>query len=163
MTRHPTIPVPATMILAFVFIAGCASPVRVADSTSEGTLVEQAILWEAKLDETWTPVELSKLLEDPELFDKEGNFYRAKAPLAVFGHPAVYVGMLGIEMIPGPNVTLRGSPKEIAGNITAQYGLTFSREDDAYVCNYKENVQVVVLPHPDKRDQTIVIGAYTGP
>ena len=69
---------------------------------------------------------------------------------------------IGVELIPGPNAVLNGTPEDIAKSIADEYGLTFEEAEGLYGCDYKKDIQVIVTPHPDLEGQSIVIGAYTG-
>ena len=150
------------MTVFFSLSAACATPHGTI--ATEGTAaVEAAILWEARLDETWKPVEMAQLVENRERFEPEGNFYRVKGKLVVFGHPALYVGMVGVDMFAGPNAVLQGRPNDIARYITKTHGIQFTKASGGFVCNYKKNVNLIIAKHPSLPRASIIIGAYTGP
>jgi hypothetical protein len=115
------------------------------------------------MDDRWVPVEMRSVVGNADLFEKEGNFYKVKGDLVVFGHRATYVGMRGVELYAGPNAVLTGSPRSVAAYLTEKHGVKFASHGGALVSDYKQHIQVLVFPHPSIRGSTIVIGAYTGP
>jgi len=127
--------------------------------------IETAILWTAERDaSTWSPVAMSKYVNDGALFEKQGNFYKPKQKLVIFGYEALYVGMIGVENVTGPNATLKGTPKQIAATLTKEYGLKFNTSEDEWVCDYNEKLKVklVIIAHPSIKNTSILIGAYLG-
>lgn len=128
-------------------------------------IIESTILWDAKLQSDWTPFEMSKLLSDTTKFEKKGNFYKVKSDLKVFGHKAIYLGMLGIDLIPGPNATLEGAPESIYEYVKKHYKLKFksAKDKSAYQAKIREYLVLSIEKHPTMENATIVIGAYLGP
>lgn len=126
-------------------------------------VIEQTVLWKVELDDRWVPVEMNTLVNDPALFTQSGNFYKAKTKISVFGHELIYAGMLGVEFCPGPNVTLRGRPKRVKAAIEKAHGLKFEAVEGGYVLDLKKDIKLIVMRHPEKWNQTIVIGGYFGP
>jgi len=111
---------------------------------------------------TWEPIELSKMLNDTNRFSQVGNFYKVRDGTTAFGHQVLFVGLLGIDLIPGPNVTLQGTPDEIADFINQHHGIKLLKSGDEYRCDLKKDIVLFVGPHPSKKNQTMVIGAYLG-
>lgn len=146
-----------------VLLTGCATTQDWGIQSPDGQAVEDAILWETSLDETWTPIAMAKVVGDSDRFEKEGNFYKVKNDLVVFGHRATYVGMLGVHLTPGPNAVLEGTPKSIASYISRRHGIKFKSVKDIYVCDYKEHIRIIIEKHPGINGSSIIIGAYTGP
>lgn len=131
---------------------------------SPTSIIESTILWKSEIDEiTWEPLKLKALLSDNKSFTKEGNFFKIESEILVFGHKATYVGMLGIDLIPGPNVVIKASPAEVVKNIELNHKLKFKNIDGEYVADLKENTKLVVAPHPNQENTSMVIGAYLGP
>lgn len=126
-------------------------------------IIESTILWEAQIDEvTWEPLKLNELLKDTKLFSKVGNFYKVNYDLNVFGHKALYVGTRGVELIVGPNVTLAGKTDSISESISKNYNIEFKNHGEIYVAELKDLIELVITPHPNMKDTSLVIGAYTG-
>ncbi|MFH1022157.1 MAG: hypothetical protein V1809_02075 [Planctomycetota bacterium] len=158
---------------AIVFcLAGCqATPQTASQSTPhttrpspEAQLIESTILWNAKVDAvTWEPIELKKMLADKKRFTPAGNFYRSNDNITAFGHKVLYIGTLGIDLVSGPNVTLEGNPRSIAAFIAKEHNISFSENDGEYTADIKKNIKMVVSPHPNLKNTSIVIGAYLGP
>ncbi|MCP4214493.1 MAG: hypothetical protein GY765_07540 [bacterium] len=128
-------------------------------------IVESTILWQAKLKPDWTPVKMSELVSDTSRFEKKGSFYKVKTNLKVFGHKAIYLGMVGYNLFPGPNVTLEGSPENIAKYIEENYNLKFksSKDKTAYEAEVKKYIKLFIQKHPKIKNQSVIIGAYLGP
>ncbi|MCP4215340.1 MAG: hypothetical protein GY765_11830 [bacterium] len=149
------------IIIALVFnFPSCRSATE--DSTK---IVESTILWQAKLNPDWSPVKMSELVSDTSRFEKKGSFYKVKTNLKVFGHKAIYLGMLGYSLFPGPNATLEGSPENIAKYIKENYHLKFeaSKDKTAYQAEIKKDFKLIIQKHPKMKNQSIIIGAYLGP
>jgi len=151
-------------LLLFVLLFGCANPKIsiVPDENSE--IIESTILWNAKLESDWTPVELTKLVSNVKQFEKQGAFYNAKSDFSAFGHKVVYLGIKGINEIAGPNASLIGTPSSIARYISDRYGVIFVSNEDKtiYESEYKKNIKLIIEVHPTLAGNTMVIGAYTG-
>lgn len=97
-------------------------------------------------------------------FVKEGEFFHKPAkPVSAFGCEVVYVGIYGVELLPGPNITAKGKPARIAAAIKKGYGITLKEEGGAWGTELGEHLTLVVYPHPSQSDLTIVHCAYGGP
>ena len=141
--------------LCLAFLVGCAS-------MPDSKAVESAILWETKLDPTWTPLAMAKAVKNAKLYEPKGNFYKVNGDLLVFGHRASYVGMLGVDLFAGPNAVLKGTPESIVQYITKHHGTKFKDQGEMFVCDYKKDIKILVGKHPNIEGASIVIGAYTG-
>ena len=159
----------AIPFLICLSIIGCATPNR--DNASERLrsshetqIIESTILWDALIDEvTWEPIELKELLKETETFTRNGYFYTVNRKLQVFGHQALYIGIHGIDLLPGPNVTVAGNPRAVADYIEKKYSLSFKRNRGEYSVDLREHIKLLILPHPERRNTSMVIGAYFGP
>jgi hypothetical protein len=126
-------------------------------------LIENAVLWKAPHDGTTpAPTALAKLVEEPGLFTQEGNFYKPNQELRAFGHKVVYVGLLGIDLYPGPNVTVEGRAEEVRKAIEQAYSIKLKKVEGGFDAELQKNVHLLITPHPNNRKQTMVIGAYLG-
>lgn len=152
--------------VAFLFLLGLPGCGPNSENTvpfADSPIIEATILWSAQLDPvTWEPLELKKLLRNRKRFGQEGNFYKVKDGTKAFGHEVLYIGMLGIDLIPGPNVTLKGTPDEIAQYITQHNGIKLLKVGDEFRADLKKDIVLLVGPHPSRKDASIVIGAYLG-
>lgn len=151
------------LVIGLALFVGCVTTGERLTSSSASKAVEDAILWEAQLDETWTPVAMAKIVTDSKQFEEQGNFYKVKGDLIVFGHRATYVGMLGVGMFAGPNAVLAGSPEDIAVYISEHHNATFQSGNGNYLCDYKEHIKIIIEKHPSIKGSSLIIGAYTGP
>jgi hypothetical protein len=150
-------------LVCLVVVMGCATTGQWLPSTPDGRAVESAILWEGKFDERWVPLDMARIVRDAGRFEPQGNFYKVKGDLVVFGHPATYVGMLGVDLFAGPNAVLSGRPEDIAAYITQHHAAKFRKHGGSLVSDYKKDIKIIVEKYPDIRGSSIVIGAYTGP
>ncbi|MGI9316306.1 MAG: hypothetical protein ACR2QW_03140, partial [bacterium] len=118
----------------------------------------------AELDEvTWVPIELDSVLSNTNRYTKKGNFYKVEETIHVFEHVAIYIGMLGVEMVPGPNAVLEGEPSSVSASITNKHQISFVKNGNGYISELEKHVKLIVAPHPKINNATIVIGGYFGP
>jgi hypothetical protein len=154
-------------IIDFIILLACLANFSIAQewqkSNTDGKAIESAILWEAELDSSWTPVAMAKVVNNKDMFEPQGNFYKVKQDLIVFGHKATYVGMLGVDLFPGPNAVLIGSPENIAAYITKYHGAKFTKHGSTFSSEYKKYIRIMIEDHPHIKGSSIIIGAYLGP
>ncbi len=156
----------ATLFLAlktFLFLSASLSAQELPKYNFDSKAIESAILWEAELDSAWTPVKMAKVVSNKAMFEPQGNFYKVKQNLTVFGHKATYVGMLGVDLFPGPNAVLIGSPESIAAYITKHHGVKFIKHGVTFTSEYKKYIRIMIEDHPTIKGSSIIIGAYLGP
>ena len=150
-------------IIFLMFLADISVAQESPKSDFNGKIIESAILWEAELDSAWTPIKMAKVVNNKDMFEPQGNFYKVKQDLFVFGHKATYVGMLGVDLFPGPNAVLIGSPESIAAYITQYRGVKFIKHGAAFSSEYKKHIRIMIEDHPTIKGSSIIIGAYLGP
>ncbi len=127
------------------------------------TVIEHAVLWKApSVGTTPAPTALAKLVEEPGLFTQEGNFYKPNEEIRAFGHKVAYVGLLGIELYPGPNVTLEGRVEAVRAAIEKAYSIKLKKVEGGFDAELQKDVHLLITQHPTNRKQTMVIGAYLG-
>ncbi|MCG8688920.1 MAG: hypothetical protein MI892_28885 [Desulfobacterales bacterium] len=151
--------------LSAILIISCQS-FKSEDSMNMSKIVESTILWKTEIDGiTWEPIELSTLVEGFEFFEKakSSNFYKVKKPFLVFGHEAVYIGLLGVGFIPGPNALVKGSPQSISNYISTSYGLNLTNNNGEFSTSLSRYIKLVVASDPKNKNRSIIIGAYLGP
>ena len=155
---------PKTFHLLLLFgLTGCREAPNQSLKTDDSNVIESTILWKAEIDPvTGEPLLLKKKLRDQGLFKQEGNFYKAKVPINAFGHEVLYIGTVGLDLIPGPNVMLKGAPEDIAKHITEHNGIELIKNGDEYHSELKKDIILYVSAHPSKEGATLVIGAYVG-
>lgn len=151
-----------TLIFALIALVGCGTIEINPELNEKSNVVESAIFWDSELDARWVPIKLERLLSNRAEFQKEGDFYRTKFDLLVFGHKALFVGMHGIEHLIGPNVTVEGRSSDVAKYISEKYQITFDNHKTLYKHDYKEDIAIVVGPHPDNEMWSMIIGVYSG-
>jgi hypothetical protein len=150
--------------LLFVFgLTGCREVTNQSLQAVDSDVIESTILWKAEIDPvTWEPLLLKKMLRDQGRFQQEGNFYKAIKPINAFGHEVLYVGMVGLDLIPGPNVMLKGAPEDIAKYITEHHGIKLIKKNAEYQAELKKDIVLCIGAHPSMEGATLVIGAYFG-
>ena len=154
----------ALFAVSFLALTGCRALLPPPSPAEESRIIESTILWEAKLDPvTWEPYAMTKLLRNFRRFKRMGNFYEAKDGTMAFGHEVIYLGLLGIELVPGPNATLKGKSSEVADYIGKHHNIKFSENDGEYQAELRKHIVLCVAPHPSLEDTSMVIGAYLGP
>lgn len=128
---------------------------------TDSKIVEETILWQTSYDSTFTPIEMAKLLSDTSRFKKEGNFYKVNSTLKVFGFESIYLGMIGINYMLGPNATLKGTPKEISEKIAKSYNYIFevSPDKSSYKVDLINEISLIITKHPTLKNATMVIGS----
>lgn len=148
------------LLLALLF-----SVVSSVEAQTETDLIEATVLWRVELAPDWTPVELAELLTDESRFEAEGNFYKLLVPISAFGGVVSYVGLLGVDMLPGPNVVVEAAPAQIADYLAEKYELEFESDADnsAFQADLQKDVKLLIGSHPSIEGSSIVIGAYLGP
>jgi len=150
-------------MLLLLGLVGCHSPQKQSSTADDSQIIESTILWRATIDAvTWEPLELKSMLSDSSRFRQEGNFYKVKDSTKAFGHEALYIGMVGIDLIPGPNVMLKGDPDNVAQYITRHNGIKLIKKGEEYQAELKQDIMLCVAPHPSRKGATLVIGAYLG-
>ena len=148
--------------LSFAYIIALCPPVLAQEA---GAIIEEAILWEAEMNPDMSPAALSRIVQDTALFEESGNFFRAVSPITAFGGNLSYVGLLGVEMLPGPNAVIESAPEEIASYLENKYELSFESEAgvSAFQAELDEDIMLVIFEHPSLAGSSVIIGAYLGP
>jgi len=106
---------------------------------------------------------MASFVNKRSLFRAEGNFFKPKRLIMVFGHELVYTGMIGYDLLAGPNVIVKGTPDSVAAYVKKTYGLKLTGKNGEYCCNLREHIDLLIGKNPNREGQTIVIGSYTGP
>lgn len=151
-------------IKSVVFISALMLGNQLIASEDDSKTIEQTILWQSEAKDGQAH-KIETLLKDKARFKAENNFYKVLVPLNVFGHKAKYIGIMGVELIPGPNAVLEGKPEAIAEQIAHSYGLQFQHNQSktSFVARLKKRVKLIIEKHPGIAGASIVIGAYFGP
>jgi hypothetical protein len=150
-------------LLLVLGLTGCREAQNQSLKTDDSNVIESTILWKAEIDPvTWEPLLLKKMLRNQGRFKQEGNFYKANVPIHAFGHEVLYIGTVGLDLIPGPNVMLKGAPEDIAKYMTEHNGIKLIKKGDEYEAELKKDIVLCIAAHPSKEGATLVIGAYFG-
>ncbi len=147
-----------------LFLFGCASNNYESNYEAAGEAIESGILWNAELDSvTWEPIEMSKVATSNKLFKKEGGFYKSTTnEIYAFNSKVQYIGLIGVELLAGPNALVEGTASDVAERISKKYNLKLYKKGNAFVSRLNKSTELIVMPHPNIDNSTIVIGAYFG-
>ncbi len=133
------------LLFPVVMLAASCSTLRSTQVDTDITkAIESAVLWQAELDPTWTPVDMASFVNRRSLFRTEGNFFKPKKQTMVFGHELVYTGMVGYDLLAGPNAILKGSPTTVAAYIQKVHGLKLTEKDGEYYCNLRQHIDLLI-------------------
>ncbi len=90
-------------------------------------------------------------------------FYTPKEAIKVFGYKIKYVGLSGVDMISGPNITLKGKFNKVKEKVLKMLDQKFECGPEICVAQMPENNQIMVHAHPTDKKLTIIQCAYIGP
>ncbi len=146
-------------LATFIYLAGCSNTTPQQPNAAEEREFESMILGRPLP----TATNIVNSITSEAGFTKDGNFYRVDKPFKVFGLPAEYVGILGVELLMGPNATVKASPRTVAQQVRSRYAIILERQGSGYFKVMATNVTVYILPHPTLGSRTMIIGSYVGP
>lgn len=113
--------------------------------------------------EVWAEGELA-----PDFLEK-GFFYQAQRSMQAYGLPLRYVGLAGVDLLPGPNVTVHSVRATVVQRLQARGGAAYTckAEGCARVVAEADHQQSLVyaLNGSDGAEPGLVVVhcAYTGP
>lgn len=148
------------IIMTIVFIAaasGCSdTPVQ---AISNNKILEDLVLAKSKLKRD----ELSAIFNNKSKYTKKGHYYEPKQVEYAFGYEIKYIGLDGLDVVPGPNLTLVGSTSDIAKTISSSTDLKFENQGNNYAHKLGKYAAIGVFQHPTKSDLAIIQFGYFGP
>ena len=150
------------LLLLLGLLAGCATPPKTQTpipSTAQEAGFESLLLWKSETASS----NIVESIEKQIGFTQQGNFYKVDVPFNLFGCPAEYVGLLGVELLAGPNAVVKASPSGVAEEIRSRYGLKFKRNGGARMATLGKDLTLYIFPHPNLSGRSIIIGSYEGP
>ena len=92
-----------------------------------------------------------------------GNFYSPTNEIKAFGFNIKYIGLMGVDMVPGPNITLEGKFTAVKKSILTALKTEFECGSGGCAAEVEKNLQIMVYPHPTDNDLSIVQCGYFGP
>lgn len=125
----------------------------------EATLLQDKLLLPER-----NSVSMETILKSYNHFEAENDFYKVKTKMYIFGHQVYYMGVMGVDLLPGPNAVVDGNPVQVAEDITKQYGVkfTYKAEDNTYVSPKKNDIVIIIRPYR-WQETSYIIGVYVGP
>lgn len=109
-------------------------------------------------------MELKKKIENGDGFKNAGgNFYQPVSTMQAFGFEVAYVGLSGVDMVPGPNLTVRGRYKDVEKTVKRAHSGTFDCGPGGCDSQVDKYLHVMIYPHPADTELTIIQCGYFGP
>jgi hypothetical protein len=91
------------------------------------------------------------------------DFYKPVQTISAFGFIVSSVGLVGVDMIPGPNITVKGKYKDVEKKIKRIHEGIFQCGPGGCDSQIDEYLHLMVCPHPDDEKLTIIQCGYFGP
>lgn len=108
--------------------------------------------------------QIATAIKDEKLFKPEGgNFYSPTSQISTFGFNVKYLGLLGVDMVPGPNIAVEGKFKEVKKTILNTINKKFECGPGGCGAEVSPNVQIMIYPHPGDKNLTFIQCGYFGP
>lgn len=105
-----------------------------------------------------------KKIKNEDGFVKSGeDFYKPVQTISAFGFIVSYVGLVGVDMIPGPNITVKGKYKYVKKKIKRIHKGIFQCGPGGCDSQIDEYLHLMVCPHPYDKKLTIIQCGYFGP
>lgn len=92
-----------------------------------------------------------------------GNFYQPVATTQAFGFNVAYVGLSGVDMVPGPNLTVKGRYEDVEKKVKDTHHGTFNCGPGGCDSQVDKYLHVMIYPHPADTELTIIQCGYFGP
>ena len=109
-------------------------------------------------------MEVKKKIENEDGFKNAGgNFYQPVSTMQAFGFEVAYVGLSGVDMAPGPNLTVRGRYKDVEKTVKRAHNGTFDCGPGGCDSQVDKYLHVMIYPHPADTELTIIQCGYFGP
>lgn len=93
----------------------------------------------------------------------DGNFYEPVQKTQAFGFEVAYVGLAGVDMVPGPNITVRGKFGDVEKKVKDAHHGKFECGDGGCDSEVDKHWHVLIYPHPVDQELTIIQCGYFGP
>ncbi len=92
-----------------------------------------------------------------------GNFYEQIKELKAFGHKILYLGLHGVDMVPGPNITINGDFNSTKNSIIKKINKKFECGPEGCGSAIGSSTQIMIYPHLTNKKLTIIQCGYFGP
>jgi hypothetical protein len=92
-----------------------------------------------------------------------GNFYQPGSPMHAFGFEVAYIGLAGVDMVPGPNLTVRGKYDDVEKKVKSVHHGKFECGPGGCGSQVDKHLHVMIYPHPADAELTIIQCGYFGP
>ena len=91
------------------------------------------------------------------------HFYKPTGKEKVFGYPLKYLGIGGVELVPGPSVVVKGNFQEVLGKIKKVTKKSFKPNEYWQEATGGKFLRILVFPDTKKRNRTYIQCGYFGP
>ncbi len=151
------------LLAAVWFLFGFSTIDYSANPAAATRAIETGILWQMNAEGQMAIADMEAVALDENLFEEEGHFYKANTDdIRAFNARVLYLGLMGVESLAGPNAVVEASPLEVAREVSKKYGIKLDQEEGVFVADLNKDVRLLILPHPNIGNATIIIGAYFG-
>ncbi len=103
-------------------------------------------------------------IENEDGFVRAGqDFYKPAQTISAFGFIVSYVGLVGVDMIPGPSIMVKGKYKDVEKEIKRIHKGSFQCGPGGCDSQIDDYLYLMVCPHPTDKKLTIIQCGYLGP
>lgn len=109
-------------------------------------------------------IELAQQIQKGDDFEKSGTyFYKPRKPVKAFGYDVVYIGLAGVDMIPGPNISVKGKYSDVEKSVKKIHKGSFECGPEGCDSQIDKYNHLMIYPHPADNNLTIIQCGYLGP
>jgi hypothetical protein len=130
------------------------------DLSTDALIIEAVLLMKVSNGQPLGPMYIQGLVDGSDDYVADGNFYKPRKDIQVFGHTLLYVGYLGVDMTMGPNVVLNGSPDEISKDVVEIIGKQPISLNGSFAFDLSKEGALLISSHPSIVNSSLVICAY---
>lgn len=103
-------------------------------------------------------------IQDQKGVKSDGTyFYKPTRPVKVFGYPVKYLGLHGVDLIPGPNVVVGAKATEVLKTLKQKTKKSFRPLEYWQEADLGHHLRILVYPHPKDAKLTFIQCGYFGP
>lgn len=125
----------------------------------DGTLWEDIVLCHEKAELNT----LEKKVYGLEGYSKDSDFFFVPTTLTkAFGFEIAYVGLGGVDLFPGENITVKGKFKSVKKIVLPRFNRKFECDSSGCGSEIVNERQIAVYPHPTDKSMTIIQCLYLG-
>jgi len=97
-------------------------------------------------------------------FEKSGmNFYKPQKVIHAFGYEVAYIGLNGVDMVAGPNISVKGKYKDVEKSVKGIHKGEYNCGPGGCDLEIDKYNHLMIYPHPADKSMTIIQCGYLGP